>query len=135
MRPLHAHFGRQLDLGDVAALARVLDGRRTTVPAADQRRLLTVFVAATRSGEIPGRGGGPCGEVHACVRRLFLDAVEVTWADVNGQAAALLSRDGMVVTVLALNTSDRGIDQVLWMMNPAKLSAASIGQDPPPDDL
>lgn len=59
----------------------------------------------------------------------------MTWADVNGQAAALLSRDGMVVTVLALNTSDRGIDQVLWMMNPAKLSAASIGQDPPPDDL
>ncbi|MEV1004904.1 RNA polymerase sigma-70 factor [Nonomuraea sp. NPDC050202] len=143
------------------ARKRVLDGRRTPVPAADQRRLLTAFVAAARSGDLAALeqllaedatsysdGGGAVRAakfpVEGAVRVAkfmrafaghFWTGVEVTWADVNGQAAALLSRDGVVFTVLALNTSDRGIDQVLWMMNPAKLSAVSIGQDPPPDDL
>ncbi|MEV0822451.1 RNA polymerase sigma-70 factor [Nonomuraea rubra] len=143
------------------ARKRVHDGRRTPVPAADQRRLLTAFVAAARSGDLAALeqllaedatsysdGGGAVraakfpveGAVRVAkfVRAFaghFWTDVEVTWADVNGQAAALLSRDGVVFTVLALNTSDRGIDQVLWMMNPAKLSAVSIGRDPPPDDL
>ncbi|MGW3347129.1 RNA polymerase sigma-70 factor [Nonomuraea rubra] len=143
------------------ARKRVLDGRRTPVPAADQRRLLTAFVAAARSGDLAALeqllaedatsysdGGGAvraakfpvegAARVAKFIRAFaghFWTGVEVTWADVNGQAAALLSRDGVVFTVLALNTSDRGIDQVLWMMNPAKLRAVSIGQGPPPDDL
>ncbi|WP_405087178.1 hypothetical protein [Microbispora sp. NBC_01389] len=48
-----------------------------------------------------------------------------SWADVNGQAAAVLRRDGEVFTVLTVNASDEGIDQVLWMMNPAKIAALS----------
>ncbi|WP_344841345.1 hypothetical protein [Nonomuraea dietziae] len=47
----------------------------------------------------------------------------------NGQTSALLSRDGQAFAVLTVNASEQGIDQVLWMMNPAKLTAVSI----PPD--
>jgi RNA polymerase sigma-70 factor (ECF subfamily) len=55
----------------------------------------------------------------------FWTGVEVEWGSVNGQAAALLRRDGEVFTVLTVNASDQGVDQVLWMMNPAKLTAVS----------
>ncbi|MEV0621858.1 RNA polymerase sigma-70 factor [Nonomuraea sp. NPDC050404] len=144
------------------ARKRVLDGRRTPVPAADQRRLLAAFVAAARSGDLAALeellaedvtsysdGGGSAARAAkfpvegafrvakfiAAFAGHFWTGVEVSWADVNGQAAALLSRDGVVFTVLALDTSEQGIDQVLWMMNPAKLTAVSVGPDLPPDDL
>src|SRR4051812_35037060 len=38
---------------------------------------------------------------------------------------APLYRDGELFTVLTVDASDHGIDQVLWMMNPAKITAAS----------
>jgi RNA polymerase sigma-70 factor (ECF subfamily) len=43
---------------------------------------------------------------------------------VNGQPAALLRHDEEVFTVLTINASAEGIDQILWMMNPAKITAA-----------
>jgi RNA polymerase sigma-70 factor (ECF subfamily) len=136
----------------------VRDGRRTSVSVAEQRRLLAAFVAAARSGALTALeellaedvtsysdGGGAvraakfpvegASRVAKFIRAFaghFWTGVEVTWANVNGQAAALLSRDGVVFTVLALNASEQGIEQVLWMMNPAKLTAVSIGPDPPP---
>jgi hypothetical protein len=37
----------------------------------------------------------------------------------------VLSRDGIVFAVITVNASAPGIDQVLWMMNPAKFTAVS----------
>ncbi|MFI9841186.1 RNA polymerase sigma-70 factor [Nonomuraea sp. NPDC051941] len=145
------------------ARKRVLIARRTPVTQAEQRRLLTAFVAAARSGDMTALeellaadvisysdGGGAVRAsrfpvvgaervakyVRAFANR-FWAGVEVAWASTNGQTSALLSRDGQVFTVLTVNASDQGIDQVLWMMNPAKLTAMSTaaeGHDSPEVD-
>ncbi|MEV7805394.1 RNA polymerase sigma-70 factor [Microbispora sp. NPDC088329] len=133
------------------ARKHIVSERRAPVTRADQRRLLTAFVAAARSGDLAALeellaadvvsysdGGGAVRAsripVIGALRvakyiRAFADhfwaGVEVEWADVNGQAAALLRHDGELFTVLTVNASDEGIDQVLWMMNPAKISALS----------
>ena len=51
--------------------------------------------------------------------------VEVDWGTTNGQQTAFLRREGVVFAVVSLTTSTEGIKQILWMMNPSKLSAAS----------
>lgn len=138
------------------ARKRVLAERRAPVTGAEQRRLLTAFVAAARSGDLTALeelftadvtsysdGGGVvrasrvpvagASRVAKYVRAFaghFWAGVEVTWASTNGQTAAVLSRDGQVFAVLTVNASEQGIDQVLWMMNPAKLTAVSPGRGP-----
>jgi DNA-binding IclR family transcriptional regulator len=53
----------------------------------------------------------------------YWDGVEVRWATLNGQAAAVLVRDGEVTGALTVIGSADGIDQILWMVNPDKLTA------------
>ncbi|GII59841.1 RNA polymerase sigma24 factor [Planotetraspora thailandica] len=131
------------------ARKRVLVERRTSVTKAEQRRLLTAFVTAARSGDLSALeelfaadvtsysdGGGAArasripvagaSRVAKYVRAFaghFWTGVDVSWASTNGQTSALLSRDGQVFTVLTVDASEEGIDQVLWMMNPAKITA------------
>ncbi|MCK2218665.1 RNA polymerase sigma-70 factor [Actinomadura sp. ATCC 31491] len=135
------------------ARKRLLGERRKPVTGAEQRRLLTAFVAAARAGDLRALeelfaadvtsysdGGGAVRasrfpvvgreRVAKYVRAFaghFWAGVEVAWASVNGQPAALLSRDGEVFTVLTVEASREGIEQVLWMMNPAKLTAVPAG--------
>ncbi|MFC4052754.1 RNA polymerase sigma-70 factor [Actinomadura syzygii] len=127
--------------------------RRTPVTGAEQRRLLTAFVAAARAGDLaaleeilaadvvsysdggggvrasrfPVVGADRVAKYHRAFAARFWLGVDVAWADVNGQTAALLRRDGEVFAVLTVDASDQGIDKVLWMMNPGKLAAASGG--------
>ncbi|WP_311922309.1 RNA polymerase sigma-70 factor [Microbispora sp. H10836] len=140
------------------ARKHIVSERRAPVTRAEQRRLLTVFVAAARSGDLAALeellaadavsysdGGGAVRASRIPVIgafrvakyvRAFADrfwaGVEVEWADVNGQAAALLHRDGELFTVLTVNASDEGIDQVLWLMNPTKIAALSAAGTPTP---
>ncbi|WP_310742125.1 RNA polymerase sigma-70 factor [Microbispora sp. H13382] len=140
------------------ARKHIVSERRAPVTRAEQRRLLTVFVAAARSGDLAALeellaadavsysdGGGAVRASRIPVIgafrvakyvRAFADrfwaGVEVEWADVNGQAAALLHRDGELFTVLTVNASDEGIDQVLWLMNPTKIAALSAVGTPSP---
>jgi RNA polymerase sigma-70 factor (TIGR02957 family) len=133
------------------ARKHVVDDRRAPVAGAEQRRLLAAFVTAARSGDVAALeelfaadvtsvsdGGGvvrasriPVVGATRVAKYLrafadrFWEGVEVRWASANGQASALLCRDGEVFTVLTVNASAEGIDQVLWMMNPAKLTAVS----------
>ncbi|TYK46943.1 RNA polymerase sigma-70 factor [Actinomadura decatromicini] len=127
--------------------------RRTPVTAAEQRRLLTAFVAAARAGDLaaleeilaadvvsysdggggvrasrfPVVGADRVAKYHRAFASRFWHGVDVAWADVNGRTAALLRSDGKVFAVLTVDASDQGIDRVLWMMNPGKLTAASGG--------
>ncbi|GAA5200469.1 RNA polymerase sigma-70 factor [Rugosimonospora acidiphila] len=136
------------------ARKHVAGGRRTAVSNADRRRLLTAFVDAARSGDLAALesllaadvtsyadGGGIRGasripvvgvERVAKYLRAFADrfwvGVDVAWATANGQPAALLSRDGAVFAVLAVVASAEGIDQILWVMNPAKLTGVAATQ-------
>jgi RNA polymerase sigma-70 factor (ECF subfamily) len=128
------------------ARRHVADRRRTPVSGADQKRLLTTFVAAARTGDLDALerlfaadgesyadGGGRRGASRIPVLgsqrvaryvRAFADrfwtGVDTAWTSVNGQPAALLSRQGTVFAVLAVTASTEGIDQLLWMLNPDK---------------
>ncbi|MEV4296571.1 RNA polymerase sigma-70 factor [Microbispora rosea] len=133
------------------ARKRISSERRAPVTRAEQRRLLTAFVAAARAGDLAALeellasdvisysdGGGAARASRIPVVgafrvakyiRAFADrfwvGVEVELADVNGQAAALLRHDGELFAVVTVDASDEGIDQVLWLMNPAKIGALS----------
>ncbi|SEH03967.1 RNA polymerase sigma-70 factor, ECF subfamily [Nonomuraea solani] len=133
------------------ARKRVLVERRKPVAGAEQRRLLTAFVTAARAGDltaleelfaadvtsysdgggavrasrIPVVGSTRVAKYVKAFASHFWTGVDVAWATMNGQAAALLSRDGEVFTVLTVNASEQGIDEVLWLMNPAKLNGVS----------
>lgn len=126
--------------------------RRREVPQSEQRRLLTAFLAAAKTGDLIQLerllsedvvsytdGGGVVRaskfpvvgreRVAKFVRAFhthFWNGVDITEADTNGQASVMLSKDGTTFAVITLVIGAQGIDQVLWMMNPYKLGAVSF---------
>lgn len=129
-------------------------GKRNTVGTTEQRRLLDAFVAAARAGDVEklerlladdvvssSDGGGVVRNVsrfpvsgrstvakfvRAFAQRLW-SGVEARPIDVNGEAAIALDRDGDTFAVMAVAASERGIDEILWIMNPAKLAPLGRG--------
>ncbi|ROO85378.1 RNA polymerase sigma-70 factor (ECF subfamily) [Actinocorallia herbida] len=125
--------------------------RRAPVSDAEHRELLTAFVAAARIGDLAalekllaadvvsysdGGGGHRAARlpVVGSARVAYFTAsiatrawpgVTVDWGEINGERAALLRDDGRLIAVLAVSASAEGIDQVLWMVNPVKIAAAS----------
>ncbi|MBN9741038.1 RNA polymerase sigma-70 factor [Amycolatopsis sp. A1MSW2902] len=123
--------------------------RRAPVEPAEQRRLLTAFVDAARSGDLAtlekllaedvvsySDGGGAVRATRIPVVgavtvakyvRAFADrfwaGAEVRWSEANGQPAAVVSHGGTVTAVLTATASEEGIHRVFWLMNPAKLGA------------
>ena len=124
--------------------------RRTPVSAEEQRQLLTAFVAAAKDGDmakleellaadvvsyadsngkvrgasrVPVLGGLALAKTIRAYASWFWTGAEITWAQVNGEAAALLRRDGEIYCVISIAASADGIDQVFWIMNPDKLAA------------
>lgn len=124
--------------------------RQDAVPA-DQRRLLTAFLAAAQTGDLDALerlfaedvvsysdGGGVVRAsrfpVHGRVtvakfvrafHTRFWEGLTITEAELNGQPSVVLTRDGAMFGVLSVVTSEHGIDQVLWMLNPSKLRATA----------
>ena len=54
------------------------------------------------------------------------DGVETELATLNGEHAIALRRDGAVFGLVVVHASAERIDQVLWLMNPAKLGALEL---------
>jgi RNA polymerase sigma-70 factor (TIGR02957 family) len=126
--------------------------RRTPTSAAAQRELLTSFITAARSGDMTALerlfaadvtslsdGNGATrvsrrpvvGVVRVAkflnaISTWFWDDMDVRWASTNGQTSAVLLRNGTVYAVLTVTASTEGIDHVLWMVNPEKLTAVSV---------
>lgn len=125
--------------------------RREQVSAAEHRALLDTFLTAARSGErdalehllaenVTSHSDGG-GFVTAARRPVvgrtrvarfvsqvwprFWKDTELTRVEANGRAAALVSRGGVDLGVLAIRTSKLGIDEIFWLMNPTKLAAIS----------
>jgi RNA polymerase sigma-70 factor (TIGR02957 family) len=124
-------------------------GRSKRVNPAEQRRLLDSFVAAARNGDMAAlenlfasdivsySDGG--GVVRAAGTPLFgrnrvakfITAVashfwvdtDLGWKEINGQVGLIVSRKGVVITILTIDASPEGIDQIMWLMNPHKLKA------------
>ncbi|GAA1963028.1 RNA polymerase sigma-70 factor [Agromyces allii] len=125
--------------------------RRREATAFEQRRLLTAFLTAAKTGDLDelerlfaedvvsySDGGGVVRaskfpvvgreRVAKFVRAFhthFWEGVTITEADTNGQPSVLLSKDGTTFAVITLVVGREGIDQLLWMMNPHKLGAVA----------
>jgi RNA polymerase sigma-70 factor (ECF subfamily) len=57
------------------------------------------------------------------------DGVTIEWIETNGQASALVLRNGEATGLATVEASDEGIFRVLLMMRPSKLAAISRSPD------
>jgi RNA polymerase sigma-70 factor (ECF subfamily) len=131
------------------ARKRLSAGRREPVDTAEHRRLLEVFLAAARGGDVEALedlfaadvvsytdGGGIRGAAKFPVvgpTRVakflvafgprFWPGAQVEWVEANGHPGALISHDGTDVALLTIDALPEGIQTLRWVMNPAKLEA------------
>ncbi|MGW4487310.1 RNA polymerase sigma factor SigJ [Amycolatopsis sp. NPDC004368] len=124
--------------------------KRKPVDDAERKKLLDAFLAAAQAGDLPAleqlfaadvvsysdgggvaraarsaiHGGATLAKVIRAYQPFFWTGAEIVYTHVNGALSAVLTRDGTVFGVLTLTTTDDGIDQILWMLNPGKLTAA-----------
>ncbi|MGW2380233.1 RNA polymerase sigma-70 factor [Streptomyces sp. NPDC001658] len=121
--------------------------RKERVDPADHKRLLEVFLAAARTGDLAvlenvlaadvvsySDGGGMrgasripvVGRTHVSKYLVafaprFWPPTDTRWVEANGRPAVLISADGDAVALLSVDASPDGIDRIMWMMNPEKL--------------
>jgi RNA polymerase sigma-70 factor (ECF subfamily) len=129
------------------ARRRLAAERREPVDRAAHRRLLEVFLDAARAGDLAvleevltedvvsySDGGGTRGASKIPVSGLphvsrhlaafaprFWPRTDVRWVEPNSGPAVLVSEDGNAKVLLCADVSARGIERLLWVMNPAKL--------------
>ncbi|MEU8752662.1 RNA polymerase sigma-70 factor [Streptomyces chartreusis] len=122
--------------------------RKEPVSSTEHRRLLEVFLDAARTGSLSGLenvlaedvvsyadGGGirgaskipVVGRLHVSKYLVafaprFWPPAEVRWVEANGRPAVLVSAGGDPVALLSVDVSERGIERIMWVMNPAKLA-------------
>ncbi|WP_328891092.1 RNA polymerase sigma-70 factor [Streptomyces sp. NBC_00316] len=130
------------------ARKHLADERRKRVSPADHRRLLEVFLTAAQTGNLTvledvlaadvvsySDGGGVRGATKipvigrphvskylAAFAPRFWPQSDVRWVEANGRPAVLVSSGGHAVALLSIDVSAEGIDRIMWVMNPAKLS-------------
>lgn len=130
------------------ARKRLAAERKEPVGSAEHRRFLEVFLAAAQNGDLSvleevltedvvsyADGGGVRGASRIPVVGLphvsrylvafaprFWPAAEVRWVEANGRPAVLVSAGGTAVALLTADVSERGIERLMWVMNPAKLA-------------
>ncbi|MER5515870.1 RNA polymerase sigma-70 factor [Streptomyces sp. NPDC002763] len=130
------------------ARRRLAAERRKPVDSAEHRRFLEVFLAAAQNGRLSALeevltedvvsysdGGGIRGASKIPVVGLphvsrylvafaprFWPQAEVRWVEANGRPAVLISADGQAVALLSVDVSARGVERIMWVMNPAKLA-------------
>ncbi|MFJ9034017.1 RNA polymerase sigma-70 factor [Streptomyces sp. NPDC102274] len=122
--------------------------RRERTSPAEHRRLLEVFLSAAQTGNLTvleevltadvvsySDGGGVrgaskipvVGRLHvskylAAFAPRFWPQSDLRWVEANGRPAVLVSSGGNAVALLCLDVSTEGIDRIMWVMSPAKLS-------------
>ncbi|MDX3384637.1 RNA polymerase sigma-70 factor [Streptomyces niveiscabiei] len=122
--------------------------RREPVGPAEHRRLLEVFLAAARAGDlavleevltqdvvsytdgngmrgasrIPVVGIAHVSRYLAAFAPRFWPGTEVRWVEANGRPAALVSEGGSVRVLLCVDVSALGVERILWVMSPEKLA-------------
>lgn len=141
------------------ARKRLAEERREPVDTDEHRRLLTAFLAAAREGDfaaleqlfaadvvsysdgggavratrIPVVGRTVVAKFVTAFAPRFWTGSELTWVTANGRPSVLVSLDGAVYALVTITASAEGIDQLLWVMNPAKLAGISrSGSSSPP---
>ena len=134
------------------ARQHVSDGRRTRVTSGEQRRLLEAFMAAAQEGDLaalknlfaadvvsysdgggavrtaaraPISGSERVAKFIASFASHFWTGVALTGVDTNGQRSVLISRNGDPVAHVAIDASAEGIEQIMWILRPSKLTAVA----------
>jgi RNA polymerase sigma-70 factor (ECF subfamily) len=131
------------------ARKHIADGRRTPSCSDEQRRLLEAFIGAAQEGDmarlerlfaadvvsyadgggivraarVPVAGRERVAKFIAAFSSHFWKGVTLSWIDANGQASILMSRNGEAIGLVSIDVSEQGIDQIIWIMRPSKLSA------------
>lgn len=134
------------------ARKHIAEGRRRRVSAAEQRRLLDLFIAAARKGELqalegllssdvvsysdgggvvraaqkPVEGRDRVAKFISSVSSHFWAGVTISTVEANGQGCMLISREGDIVALATIDASEQGIDQIMWFMRPSKLAGISL---------
>ncbi|MEU0228474.1 RNA polymerase sigma-70 factor [Streptomyces sp. NPDC006284] len=130
------------------ARRHLTDERRERVDPTTHRRLLEVFLSAAQTGDLTvledvlaadvvsyADGGGirgaskipVVGRPHvsrylAAFAPRFWPQADTRWVEANGRPAVLVRAGGTAVALLSVDVSAEGIDRIMWVMNPAKLS-------------
>lgn len=133
------------------ARAHLTSARQAAVEPAHQRRLLAAFLTAAQKGDsqelerlfaddvvsytdgngvklaarIPVHGPARVAKFVAAFARHFWAGKSIGWVEVNGQPAATLTENGTVTTIVTITASEKGIEQLLWVMSPEKLGHVS----------
>lgn len=126
----------------------VRSDRKDTVDPGTHRRLLEAFVAAARDGDVKRleevlsaevvSTTDSAGEAPRAARRPVFgrdhvarfiagwsdwwEGTTLSWVETNGEISVLARRDGAPAVLLSASTSDSGIDQLMWVMAPDKLT-------------
>ncbi|WP_232838276.1 sigma-70 family RNA polymerase sigma factor [Streptomyces geranii] len=121
--------------------------QRGSVDTAEHRRLLSVFVAAARTGDVAslealltpdtvslsdGNGMRGCARIPVLGRarvakmvtypRLWRDA-EPALVQANGSTGVLVRREGRAIAFMTMAASEAGIHQLMWVFSPDKIAA------------
>lgn len=133
------------------ARKHLADGRHQVVSREQQEQLLDSFLAAAKNGDtaaleklftadivslsdgggvvtaakVPVLGRERVAQVIAFFGRQLWPGIGVKRLQVNGQPAVLLHRGNDPFAVIRLEASPEGIYQMMWVMNPVKLSRIS----------
>jgi RNA polymerase sigma-70 factor (ECF subfamily) len=133
------------------ARKHIADEGRAQVSSTEHRRLLEAFLSAAQQGDFTKLkglftehvvsitdGGGITGAARipvlgrervakfiAAFASHFWANVTLTWMQVNGQDSVLIARDGVTIVLVTVDVLPQGIGQIMWVMNPAKLTAIS----------
>ena len=130
------------------ARKHVQSSRKEPVEPAEHRTLLAAFLAAARDGNLErleqvlsadvvstsdGAGIAPRAARRPVAGRdnvarfvagwadWWTDTT-LTWLETNGQASVLVKRGDAALALLSISSSTSGIDQLLWVMAPDKLT-------------
>ena len=76
-----------------------------------------------RAARVPVGGRERVAKFIAAVSSHYWSGITLTWLETNGQASVLLSRDGVPSGLATIEASEKGIDQIIWIMRPSKLAA------------
>ncbi|MFJ8009935.1 RNA polymerase sigma-70 factor [Streptomyces fagopyri] len=121
---------------------------REPVSSTAHQRLLKAFVAAAQTGDLAALeeilsadvvsyadGGGVRGasripvvgrthvaKTFAAYAPRFWPGTEIRWVEANGRPAALVTAHGEATALVITDASERGIERVMWVVNPAKLA-------------
>src|SRR5258706_2938779 len=133
------------------ARKHIASERRAPATAAEQRRLLTAFIAAAQEGNvveleglfapdvasyadgggilnaarIPIRGRPLVAKYIAKIAAPFWAGVNLKLIDANGRACLAMLRGDEIIALATITASKRRIEQIMSVMRPSKLVATS----------